>query len=310
MQMEPWIGGTRNCESGIGGEALIEKILEEPIQFGIYFLGLIAALIILRMIYVWMFIIRLRKPKIEADWRPDCKFHGEAIIDGTKITFKNVRDFFWRTTKDYDENWVDEITVDSEEIKDIWFVVDHFHSITGLAHTFVTIEFTDGICLSFSFETRRVVGQRYHPWDGLWRNYELYLLVGLESDIMGLRTNGRKNVDYMFRAITPPGKDKKMLFSLAHRLNQLGKSPEFYNSLTTTCNTSIVGLVNKVTPGRIPFTWRNFFPGYTPRAAYKLGLIEDVGGFEETLEKARIDLFAQQWDGEGSYSEMIREYLP
>ena len=152
MQMEPWIGGTRNCESGIGGEALIEKILEEPIQFGIYFLGLIAALIILRMIYVWMFIIRLRKPKIEADWRPDCKFHGEAIIDGTKITFKNVRDFFWRTTKDYDENWVDEITVDSEEIKDIWFVVDHFHSITGLAHTLVTIEFNDGMCLSFSFD--------------------------------------------------------------------------------------------------------------------------------------------------------------
>ncbi len=308
--MERWIGGTRNCESGIGGETLIEKILEEPIQFGIYFLGLIAALIILRMIYVWMFIIRLRKPKIEADWRPDCKFHGEAIIDGTKITFKNVRDFFWRTTKDYDENWVDEITVDSEEIKDIWFVVDHFHSITGLAHTLVTIEFNDGMCLSFSFETRRVVGQRYHPWDGLWRNYELYLLVGLESDIMGLRTNGRKNMDYMFRAITPPGKDKKMLFSLAYRLNQLGKSPEFYNSLTTTCNTSIVGLVNKVTPGRIPFTWRNFFPGYTPRAAYKLGLIEDVGGFEQTLEKARIDLFAQQWDGEGSYSEMLREHLP
>jgi len=308
--MGRWIGGTKNYESGIGGERLIEQLLDDPVQFGLYFVALLVTLVILRMIYVWMFIIRPRKPKTDADWRPDCKFQGEAIFDGSQITFKNVRNFLWRTTKDFDEDWVDEITVDSEEIKDIWFIVDHFHSIKGLAHTFVTIEFNDGICLSFSFETRRVIGQRFHPWDGLWRAYELYLLVGLESDVMGLRTNGRKNIDYMFRAITPPGKDKKMLYGLAQRLNKLGESPEFYNSILTSCNTSIVSLVNKVTPGRIPFTWRNFFPGYTPRAAFKLGLIEDLGGFEQTMEKARIDLVAQEWDGEGSYSEMLREHLP
>jgi hypothetical protein len=31
---------------------------------------------------------------------------------------------------------------------------------------------------------------------------------------------------------------------------------------------------------------------------------------ETTLEKARIDIVAQQWDGKGTYSEMLRRHLP
>ena len=89
-----------------------------------------------------------------------------------------------------DENWAEEVKVDEEDLKVVWFVVDHFHSLKGLAHTYLTFEFGCGTCLSFSFETRREKGERYHPWDGLWRAYELYLLVGFERDVTGLRTHG------------------------------------------------------------------------------------------------------------------------
>lgn len=259
---------------------------------------------------IWFIRVRPRKPQIDAKWNSDCEFLTTTTIEGSKITFRNVRDFFWRTTRDRDETWADEVVVDVKELKDIWFIVDHFHPIHGMAHTYLTFEFNDGTCLSFSFEARRRIKQRYHPWDGLWRNYELYLLVGFERDLTGLRTNARGNKDYMFRAITPPGKDKDILLRLAQKANQLAESPEWYHSFLTTCNTSIVRMVNRVTPGRVPFLWRNFLPGYTPRAALKLGLIEDWGGLEATLEQARIDLFAQKWDGEGSYSEMLREHLP
>ena len=266
--------------------------------------------VVLLSFMVWFIRVRPRQPQLEAVWNSDCELITTADIDDTKITFRNVRDFFWRTTKDRDESWIDEVTVDTEEIKDIWFIVDHFHSLHGLAHTYLTFEFNDGTCLSFSFEARRRVKHRYHPWDGLWRNYELYLLVALESDMTGLRPNARGNKDYMFRGITPPEKDKHMLIRMAQKANQLSEKPEWYHSLLTTCNTSIVRMVNRVTPGRVPFLWRNFLPGYTPRAALKLGLIEDWGGLETTLEKARIDLIAQQWNGEGSYSEMLRRHLP
>ena len=95
------------------------------------------------------------------------------------ITFRNVRDFHWRTTRDRDEKWADEVLVDSTKVKDIWFVVDQFHAFRGMSHTYLTFEFEDGTCLSFSFETRRQRG-KYIP-GGLWRSYELYLLVGFEQ---------------------------------------------------------------------------------------------------------------------------------
>jgi hypothetical protein len=273
------------------------------------FLGLVL-LVLARMYYVWHTRIRPLKPALDLEWAADCEHATTATIEGDDITFHMVRNFTWRTTRDRDEDWEKEVKVKLSELCDVWFIVDHFHSLKGLAHTYLTFEFECGTCLSFSFETRREKGERYHPWDGLWRAYELYLLVGLERDVTGLRTHARKNKDYMFRAITSPGKDKMLFMGLLNKLNQLAVEPEWYHSLLTTCNTSIVQIVNQVTPGRIPFLWRNFLPGYTPKAAHKLKLIEDWGGLEATLEKARIDEVAQQWDGQEDYSAMLRSFLP
>lgn len=270
----------------------------------------IVTIVGLRMFYVWYTRVRPLQPSLDLEWAADCEHLTTANVDGTSITFNMVRDFTWRTTRDRDEHWVEEVKVDANDLKDVWFVVDHFHSLKGLAHTYLTFEFGCGTCLSFSFETRREKGERYHPWDGLWRAYELYLLVGFERDVTGLRTHGRKNKDYMFRAITPPGKDRELLFGMINKLNSLAQHPEWYHSLLTTCNTSIVRIVNQVTPGRIPFLWRNFLPGYTPKAAFRLKLIEDWGGLEQTLEKARIDERAQAWDGKEDYSAMLRSFLP
>ena len=272
--------------------------------------ALLGGLTALRLLYVWRTRIRPLQPSLDLVWAADCEHLTTATVEGNDITFRMVRDFTWRTTRDRDENWAPEVKVKLDELKDVWFIVDHFHALKGLAHTYLTFDFEDGTCLSFSFETRREKGERYHPWDGMWRAYELYLLVGFERDVTGLRTHGRKNKDYMFRAITPPGKDKELLLGLIGKLNQLAQSPEWYHSLLTTCNTSIVRIVNQVTPGRIPFLWRNFLPGYTPKAAYRLKLIEDWGGFEQTLESARIDEKAQEWDGQSDYSAMLRSFLP
>ena len=86
------------------------------------------------------------------------------------------------------------------------------------------------------------------------------------SEMTQLRTHGRSNIVSMYRVITPPDKDRQMIVQMAHRLNQLADRPEFYHTLFKTCNTSIVKGCEPVTPGRIPFLWRNFLPGYTPKA--------------------------------------------
>ena len=280
------------------------------VQYIVIFFVLIIAVIGARLYYVWYTRIRPRMPSTDSDWNTDCEFQSTAKIEGNHVTFSKIRDFTWRTTRDRDERWDDNVRFDLREIKDVWFIVDHFHKIHGLAHTFLTIEFNDGRCISISFEARRVKGERYHPWKGLWRSYELYLLIGYERDLLGLRTNARGNRDYLFRAVTPPGKDRQLVLAIAQKMNQLNQNAEWYHSLFTTCNTSIVKVVNEITPGRIPFVWRNFLPGYTPKAAFKLGLIEDWGGLEKTLEIARVDQLAKDWDGKSDYSEFIRSLMP
>ena len=276
----------------------------------VIFIISIIIIVIGRLYYVWFTRIRPRVPSTEADWNTDCEFQSKAIIEENHITFTKIRDFTWRTTRDRDEKWDDNVKFDLREIKDVWFIVDHFHKIHGLAHTFLSIEFNDGRCISISFEARRVKGKRYHPWNGLWRSYELYLLIGYERDLLGLRTNARGNKDFLFRAVTPPGKDRQLLVAIAQKMNQLNETAEWYHSFFTTCNTSIVKVVNKITPGRIPFVWRNFLPGYTPKAAFKLGLIEDWGGLVKTLQIARVDELAKDWDGKSDYSTFIRKHMP
>ena len=228
IQTEAMIGGIKTSESGIGGEALD---LMGFSLFGSFWSVLLtfSAAFILTCLINWIINVYPKKPRTGVEWNSDCEFLSKAIIEGDDITFYNVRDFFWRTTKDRDEKWDEKVKVNVNEIKDVWFVVDHFHKIHGLAHTFLTVEFNDGTCLSFSFEARRIKGQRYHPWDGMWRNYELYLLVGHERDLLGLRTNARGNKDYMFRAITPPGKEKELLFGLAKSVNSLTDDPIWYH---------------------------------------------------------------------------------
>ena len=89
-----------------------------------------------------------------------------------------------------------------------------------------------------SFEARRVKGERYHPWKGLWRSYELYLLIGYERDLLGLRTNARTRIT-CFEQLLHRVKTVNLL-AIAQKMNQLSKNAEWYHSLLTTCNTSIV----------------------------------------------------------------------
>ena len=296
------IGGTKPLGCGRGGNINLISILAIIVVS-------ILAIIILRYVWLWWSRIRSKVALSDKDWVSDCSEVATAKITDAEIDFSNVRDFTWRTLKDHDVKWID-VKVNADEIVDVWYVIDHFHKVRGLAHTMLSFEFKDGTVLTFSFECRREVGEKYHPWDGLWRSYELYLLVSTERDALYLRTNSRSHKVHLFRAQTPPGKEKALLLQLCQRLNQLSQKPEWYHTLTASCATAIVEQVNAITPGRIPFMWRTFLPGHSARAAWKLKLIEDWGGYEETLAASRIDQHATNWDGKGDYSRHIRENLP
>ena len=229
---------------------------------------------------MWKRYVRLKalEPRLDLEWVADCEKHGLASFKGSKVTLKNVRDFTWKSKWEHDSKWIN-TKVDIEEIVDVWFVIDHFHKIKGLAHTMLTFEFKDGQFITFSFETRREVGEKYHPWKGLWRAYELYLLVATESDALHLRTNARKHKVHLFRVQTLPGKDKALFNALCDRLNSLSENPEFYHTFGKTCTTAIVDQVNLITPGRIPKNVENIAAGTFCKSSMETQIGRGLGWF-------------------------------
>ena len=237
----------------------------------------------------WRVTIGSKKASHDRTWVPDNERmpHFEFHEDGDTFTLRNRRDFTWRKTRDFDVRW-DDWTAKVSELERVYYVVDHFHSIRGLAHTMMCFRFSDDRFLACSFEVRREEGERYHPWTALWREYELYFVWGTERDMLGLRTNARDHDVYLFPTDTLPEKREAILRRLMERANELHGKPEWYNTLTKTCATSIMKEVNTVTPGRIPPTWRALLPGYSAKIAWKRGILTDKGGFSKTVTAAAI----------------------
>lgn len=298
------IGGIAPPILGIGGNMLQTIAIALSIISGSIILIILSRL-------SWLKFRRFRNlsPSLDLEWVEDCKGLCQAKFDGSIVELTDLRDFTWTSKRDHDGKWIT-TKVNVDKIVDVWYIVDHFHDIKGLAHTMLSFEFEDGQFISFSFETRRELGERYHPWDGLWRAYELYLVVSTESDALALRTNQRKHKVHLFRATPQPGNDKALFLALCNRANELATNPEWYHTLTSSCTTAIVDQINLIAPGRIPPMWRTLLPGHSGRAAHRLKLIQDWGGYDETLRISRIDEQAQTWDGKSDYSTHIRANLP
>ena len=250
----------------------------------VVFLG---AAILVFSINFWLLTAGQKKARSDRDWAIDCSKNARFEIDGDNVILHNRRDFTWRTTRDFDENW-DSWSFKISELKGIWYVVDYFHKIRGMAHTMVGFEFSDERYLMASFEVRREKGEKYHPWTGLWNEFELILIWATERDLLGVRTNARGNEVQLYPCDVLPEKKVAMLQAMMQRTNQLADKPEWYNTLTATCTTSITKVVNRVTPGRVPFTWRALLPGYSPWTAWKRGILIKRGSFKETVASAAI----------------------
>ena len=104
---------------------------------------------------------------LDREWVADCAKHGSATFKGSKVSLKNVRDFTWENKRDHDSKWIN-TKVDIDEIVDVWFVIgtstrsEAWH-IPCLPLSLVTAN------LSHSHLKQAEVGERYHPWNGLWK---------------------------------------------------------------------------------------------------------------------------------------------
>ena len=272
--------------------------------------GLALILILVVMALLWAFFRHLRlRPSNDRSWVNDNERLTTAEFDDGKVTIRNVRDFEWRSNRDFDKRWVD-MEINLDDVSKIWFVLEYFDpSRRQMAHTIMSFEMRDGTRIACSIEVRRERGERYHPVKGLFRQYELIYVWATERDVIGVRTRCRKrSVTHLFEAVVlGPGNERRMLESYLKRTNKLSQSPEWYNTITNTCTTNIVRHVNEVYPGRVPRAVAVLLPGLSPKLLQRNNLVKIEGTIEETLMNSIIDERAKSWDGATDFGDWIRE---
>ena len=265
------------------------------------FAGIVVYLVLMRYL--------LLKPSNNRSWVNDNKRLANAEFEGDYVIIKNIRDFNWRSTRDYDERWVEK-KFNLTEVSKIWFVLEYFDpKKRQMAHTILGFEFKDGSRICCSIEVRRERGEKYHPIRGFFRQYELIYVWATESDAIGVRARCRKkSVTHLFEAVVlGPGNERRMLESYLNRTNKLYEDPEWYNTITNTCTTNIVKHVNEVYPGRVPKAIAILLPGLSPKMLYKNNLVKINSSLEKTLEESIIDSKAQTWDEVSDFGNLIRE---
>ena len=256
------------------------------------------------MFLVWWL---LNQPSNDRDWSPDQAVLPEAIFHESSVTIRNIRDCYYESAEEFRVRHYDE-TFDLESLASVDFFVEPFAGWRGPAHTFLSFGFDDGRFVAISVEVRREKGESFSILGGLMRRLELMYVIASERDLVELRVTHRGNRVFCYPVCASRERVRTMFESMLRRANRLRTEPEFYNTLTNTCTTNIVGHLNEASEESVPW-WnpRVLFPGYSDRLAYDMGLVESERPFAEVRRECEIsDRVRQSADAE-TFSRQIRE---
>lgn len=249
---------------------------------------------------------KVAKPSNDRNWEPNLAVLPRAELRGNMLTVFNIRNTAYLSEHDYVVRHYDK-TFDLNDLRTLDFIVVPFPQAPSLAHTMLSFGFEHQGYLAVSAEVRLEQGESYSPVKGAMRQYELMYLVADERDVIPLRTKYR-NVDvYLYRTRATPEQARAILMEVMARVNKLNVQPEFYDTLTNNCTTNIVEPVNRVMPGKVPFSIGVVLPGHADRLAYDLGLLDTRTTFEKTRRNARITRLANRYLDAPDFSQKIRQ---
>lgn len=250
------------------------------------------------------------RPSNDRHWQPDVAVLSYAEINGDLITVHNIRNFDYRSETDFTPAYYDK-TFDLSKLESVDLAAVYWAG-PRIAHTMLSFGFGVNDYLAISIETRKEVGESYSTFKGFFGQYELYYVVADERDVIRLRTNYRKDPPeevYLYRLRAPIENGRRLFLEYMHRINALKEQPEFYNTLTTNCTTTI-WLNSKVNPDHLPFSWKLLLSGYVPEYLYEHERLDTSLPFPELQKRSLINSRARAADNSPDFSRLIREGLP
>lgn len=264
-----------------------------------------AYLALFTAVLLWFFSIA---PSNTRDWQTDVAALPSATIDGDVVTVHNIRNFAYRSETDYTPAYYDK-RFDLRQLEGVDVVAVYWMG-PAVAHVFLSFAFAGDEHLAISIETRKEKGEDYSTIAGFFRRYELYYVVADERDVIRLRTNYRHNPIedvYVYRAAGTLEQARRLFLEYIKQINALNAHPEFYNTLTTNCTTTI-WLNTRVNAQHVPFNWKILVSGYLPQFLYEQGrLIADGQPFSELQQRVHINARAHAADTAPDFSRRIRD---
>jgi hypothetical protein len=247
------------------------------------------------------------EPSNDRAWQLDVAQTAWAETNADEVTIHNVRNCDYRTATDFTPRW-ETRTVRLSQLTGIDLAINYWGS-PWIAHPIVSFQFSDGLPLCFSIETRKTIGQQYSTLAGLYRQYTLIYVVADERDVIRLRTNYRREDIYLYHTLASPEQARQRFREYISALNALHENPRWYNAVTHNCTTSI--RAQRAARLRTPWDWRILLNGKADELLYQDHAIATGGlPFAELKQRSLIDERARAADQDPDFSRIIREGLP
>jgi len=270
------------------------------------------ALLFILLLYVTVIIgWNNMQPSNDRDWLPSVAKLPYAVSKGNKLDIYNIRNFDYRTEHDFSENYYDK-SYNLDELESMDFLLSYWGGGTRVAHTILSFGFKNGDYLAVSAETRVEEGEPQELIQGFFNQYEVIYILADERDVIRLRTNFRKlEPEEVF--LYPTRLDKKQVRQIFEviiaRVNRLYEQPEFYNTLTQNCYTTLRADVSSIAPSKNSFDWRILANGYADQMLYEKGNMDTDLSFPEAKKYFHINQYVSDDNNPKDFSLRIRPNL-